>query len=377
MRPTKPRVSALARTLASLILGSTLALPAWSQILVGQTAGITGAVASSVKEATDGARLWLDAVNGKGGVNGQKIELRQLDDQFDPKVAVDNAKKLIDQGVVSLFLTRGTPHNQAIMPLLAEHRIPLVGPSTGAMVLHDPVNPWVFNVRAPYQREAERAIRHLSLIGIERIAIVQVDDSFGADAVVGALKGFTAVGRQPVAHLKYDRAKPDFAPLMPTLKQANPQAVLYIGSGTAVLDGMKALRAAGSRAQLVTLSNNASAGFIKGLGEIARGTIVAQVLPYERSMAAPIVKEAHALAAAKGLEGVTPAMLEGFVSAKVLVEGLRRAGKDPTREKLRTALEGIGKLDLGGLELSYSPTDHSGLDFADLSIIDADGKFRR
>jgi len=377
MTHTKRAGHRLAWTAFCMTALSALSAPAWAQLRVGQTAGVTGAVASSVKEATDGARLYFDAVNAKGGVAGQMIELQQLDDQFDPKLAVVNAKKLIDQGVIALFLTRGTPHTQAIMPLLTEYKVPLVGPSTGAMVLHQPVHPWLFNVRAPYQREAERVINHLSLIGLERIAIVQVDDSFGADAAGGALKGFTAVGRQPVAHLMYDRAKPDFAPLMPQLTAANPQAVLYIGSGTAVVDGMKALRAAGSRAQLVTLSNNASAGFVKGLGELARGTIVAQVFPYERSLAAPIVKEAHALATAKGMEGVTPAMLEGFASAKVLVEGLRRAGKEPTRATLRAALEGLNKVDIGGLELSYSPADHSGLDFADLSIVDASGKFRR
>ncbi len=358
---------------------AALCLPglATAQLRIGQTAGITGTVAASVKEATDGARLYFDAVNAKGGVAGQKLELVQMDDKFDAKLSAENAKKLAEQGVIALFLTRGTPNNQAIMPVLTEMKLPLVGPSTGAMALHDPVHPWLFNVRATYQREAERAIRHLSLIGIERIAIVQVDDSFGTDAVAGALKGFAAVARKPVAHEKYDRSKPDFGPVIPKIVAAEPQAVLYVGSGTAVIEGMKALRAAGSKAQMVTLSNNASAGFVKGLGDIARGVIVCQVFPYERSLSAPIVKEAHDLAVAKGLDGVTPAMLEGFASAKVLVEGLKRAGKTPTRESLRAGLESMSKIDIGGLEVSYSPADHSGLDYADLSIVGADGRFRR
>ena len=362
-----------ALVVASLFLPGLAA----AQLRIGQTAGLTGPVAAGVKETIDGAKLYFDAVNAKGGVNGQKIELVSLDDKFDPKLAAENAKTLIDQGVISLFLTRGTPHTQAVMPLLTEHKVPLVGPSTGAMVLHEPVHPWLFNVRATYQREAERAIRHLSLIGIERVAVVQVDDSFGADAVAGALKGFDAVARKPAAHVKFDRSKPDFAPLVPKVTAADPQAVLFIGSGTAIVEGMKALRAAGSRAQLVTLSNNASSGFVKSLGEMARGSVITQVFPYERSLAAPIVKEAHDLAVAKGLEGVTPAMLEGYASAKVLVEGLKRAGKTPTRDSLRSGLESMKKVDLGGLEISYSATDHSGLDYADLSIIGADGRFRR
>jgi branched-chain amino acid transport system substrate-binding protein len=349
-----------------------------AQIVVGQTAGFSGVVAAGVKETTDGARLYLDSVNEQGGVNGQKIELVSLDDKFEPKLAAENARKLItEHKVITLFLTRGTPHTQAIVPLLAEYKVPLVAPSTGAMVLHQPVNPMIFNVRATYQREAERAIRHLSLIGLERIAILQVDDTFGADAVQGAQKGFEAVGKQPLLLEKFDRAKPDYSVAAPKIAKADAQAVLFIGSGAAVADGAKALRDAGSRAQIVTLSNNASGGFIKQLGDNARGTIVTQVFPYERSLSAPIVKEAVDLMRAKGGTEVSPAMMEGFAAAKVLVEGLRRAGANPTREKLVTALNGIRKLDIGGMEVSFSPGDHTGLDYADLSIIGQDGKFRR
>lgn len=350
---------------------------ALAQIRIGQTAGFTGAVAAGVKETTDGAKLYLASVNEAGGVNGQPVELISLDDKFEPALAAENAKKLIDQGVTALFLTRGTPHAQAILPLLTPAKVALVAPSTGAMVLHQPVHPWVFNVRASYQREAERAIRHLSLLGIERIALVQVDDSFGADGATGALKGFEAVGRKPVAHEKFARDKPDLAPVVANVVKANAQAVMFIGSGAMVADGVKQLRAAGSRAQAVTLSNNASAGFIKSLGDHARGMVVTQVFPYERSMANLMVKEARDLLAAKGGGELTPAMLEGYAAAKVLVEGLKRAGKNPTRDGLRTALESFRKVDIGGLEVSFSATDHSGLDYADLAIVGEDGKFRR
>jgi branched-chain amino acid transport system substrate-binding protein len=366
----------LRKFLLATLVATGIAGTASAQFRIGQSAGITGAVAASVKEATDGARLYFDAVNARGGVSGQKIELISLDDKFDPKLTLENARKLIDQGVVSLFLNRGTPHTQGIMPLLTEAGVPLVGPSTGAMVLHDPVHPWIFNVRATYQREAERTVSHLSLVSVTRIAIVQVDDTFGADAVVGVLKGMKTAKLTPVAYEKYDRSKPDFGQVVPKVVAANPQAVIFIGSGTAIIDAMKALRVAGSRAQMVTLSNNASAGFVKGLGEYAHGTVVSQVFPSERSLGMPIVKEATGLAKAKGIE-LTPAMLEGFASAKVLVEGLRRAGRDPTRAGLKKALETLSRFDLGGLELSYSASNHTGLDYADLSIIGQDGKFRR
>jgi len=357
---------------------SSLAATAAAQIVIGQTAGFSGPAAAGVKETTDGAKLYIDSVNARGGISGQSIELVSVDDKFDPKLAAENARKLItEKNVVALFLVRGTPHTQAIAPLLAEYRVPLIAPSTGAMVLHKPVNPYIFNVRATYQREAERAIRHLSLIGMERIAVLHVDDSFGTDAVVGAASGFTAVGKQPVAIEKFDRAKPDFSAIAPKLAKQNAQAVLFIAAGAAVAEGTKALRDAGSPAQIVTLSNNSSSGFITQMGDNARGVIVTQVFPYERSIASPIVKEATEFAKAKGLEAMTPAMMEGFAGAKVLVEGLRRAGGTPTRDKLLNALNNMHKYDIGGMEVSYSTTDHTGLDFADLSIIGPDGKFRR
>lgn len=366
------------RRLVQLLLLAGAALPAAAQIVVGQTAGFTGPVAAGVEETTAGAKLYFNAVNAGGGVNGQPIKLVSLDDKFTPKLAAENARKLItEHAVIALFLNRGTPHTEAISPLLMEFKLPLVGPSTGAMVLHEPVHPYIFNVRATYQREAERAVQHLGLIGLTRIAILRTDDSFGADVAAGAVKGFAGAGLQPVMHETFNRVKPDFSTLAPMVAKTAAQAVVFIGSGAAVSDGTKAIRAAGSKAQIVTMSNNASGGFITQMGENARGTIVSQVFPNARSIAAPLVKEAIELAQAQGLDGVTPAMLEGFAAAKVLVEGLRRAGPAPTREKLLAALNGIRKFDLGGMELNYSPTDHTGLDFADLSIIGADGRFRR
>ena len=362
------------------LLALWLATPAaaWAQIRIGQPSGFTGAVAAGVKENTEGARLYLDAVNAKGGINGQKVELVSVDDQFDPKKTVVAATELLDkQGVVALFLNRGTPHAEALLPLLAERKVPLVAPSTGAMVLHQPVNPWVFNVRAPYQREAARAVEHLAGLGISRMVVLQTDDSFGADAALGANAGFDKVGQKPLWLEKFPRDKPDFTALAQKVRQSDAQAVLFLGSAGSVATGTRALREAGSKAQVVTLSNNASEGFIKLLGEHARGVIVTQVFPHERSVAYALTKEAMDLARTKGLPGVSPAMMEGFAAAKVLVEGLRRAGPNPTGPKLRDALEGLKSFDLGGLTLGYSPTDHSGMDFTDLAIIDASGKFRR
>ncbi|MFN4117618.1 ABC transporter substrate-binding protein [Acidovorax sp.] len=351
---------------------------AQAQILIGQTVGITGSAAATVAESMGGAALYIDSVNAKGGVGGQKIEIVSLDDKFDPKLTLENTRTLIEQkGVIGMFMTRGTPHTQGIVPVLEQHGVALVGPSTGAMVLHEPVSKYIFNVRATYQREVEKAITHLNTLGIKRIGVVHVDDTFGADGLAGALNGFKANSLEALFIEKFDRAKPDYTAIAPRVAGKQPQAVIFIGTGAAVVDGIKALRSAGVTGQIVTLSNNASGGFVKALGDSARGVVVTQVFPSERSLNYGFIKEAMDLARAKGVGDLTPAMVEGFVSAKVLVEGIRRAGPKPDRARLHAALEGLKKYDVGGLELSYSATDHTGLDFSDLSIIGSDGRFKR
>jgi len=363
------------------VLGAFLALAvvagAHADILVGQTVGVTGAVAATVKESMLGAQMYVDAVNAHGGIKGEKLTILTLDDGFDVKRALANTKTLVeDKGVVALFMNRGTPHTEAMIPLLEKYDVALIGPSTGAMVLRSPVKRQIFNVRSSYQREAEKAIEHLSTLGMTRIAVVHVDDSFGRDGLEGAAKGLSRAKLKPAAVAAFDRTKPDYTKVVAPVMAADAQAVVWIGSGTAVTDGIKALRAAGSTAQVVTLSNNASEGFVKALGDAAHGVIVTQVFPYERSVNYAFVKEAMDLAREKKVE-LSPAMVEGYASAKVLVEGLRRASPNPTRARLIGALEKMDRYDIGGLTVSYSPTDHSGLDFADLSIVGSDGKFKR
>lgn len=360
---------------AAAVMGVAM-LTARADLLIGQTVGVTGAVAATVKESMAGAQLYLDEVNARGGVHGEKVRLVTLDDMFDVQKAQANARTLIeDHGVLALFMNRGTPHTEAIYPLLEKHRVALVAPSTGAMVLHQPVRPYLFHVRATYQREAERAMAHLTGLGMQRVAVVHVDDSFGTDGLQGARNGLKKAGLEPVAVARFDRTRPDFTALLPQLKAAEPQAVLVIGSGTAVVQGLRALRQAGIGGQHLTLSNNASNGFIQLLGSDSRGIIVGQVMP--TSPAYPLVTQATALARARGFNEVSPAVMEGFAGAKVLVEALRRAGPKPTRASVHQALDNLGRFDLGGLVIDYRSNHHSGLEFAELTVIGASGKFQR
>jgi branched-chain amino acid transport system substrate-binding protein len=360
------------------IAATALQTPVWAQIKIGQTAGYSGAAASSVKETVAGAHLYLDHINAQGGINGQKIELVSLDDKFDPALAAENAKKLIaDSKVMALFLTRGTPHTEAIMPLLSTAGITLIAPSTGAMSLHSPVHPWVFNVRATYQREAEHLTRHLSVPGAHTVAVIQVNDSFGADVAPGVLKVFKELGKEPAAYELFDRKNPDFTAIATKVAAAKPLSVIFIGTGSTVAEGVKALRAAGSKATIATLSNNASSGFIKQMGENAANMIVSQVFPSPRSYKVAMAAEASQLAERKKIAELTPQMLEGFAAAKVLVAALKRCGNDISRSNIKKALETFNKVDIGGLEVSFSPTDHTGLRFSELSIVSAEGVFRR
>ena len=193
-----------------------LAGTAHGQIVVGQTVGVTGSVAATVKEAATGASLFIDSVNASGGIKGEKIQVVTLDDKFDVKQTVENARILIeDKKAVVLFMNRGTPHTEALLPLLSKYKIALVGPSTGAMVMHNPVQPYVFNVRSTYQREAQKAVDHLHTLGLTRIAVVHVDDSFGLDGLEGANKGFEKAKIKAAVVVKADRAKPDYTKIVP------------------------------------------------------------------------------------------------------------------------------------------------------------------
>jgi branched-chain amino acid transport system substrate-binding protein len=377
------------RKFASLVLIAALGLggvPAGAQVRIGQTSGFTGPVATSVAEINVGAKLYLDHVNSEGGIGGQPIELVSLDDKNQPALTLENATKLVaDPKVVALFLNRGTPHTQALMPLLAEAHIVLLAPSTGAMSLHSPVNPWIFNVRATYQAETERLTRHLGMTRLDKVALCYVDDSFGNDALQGALKVFKESGMKPTVAEAIDKAKPDYTACVQKIIENKQLGAVFIGTPISVATGVKALRAAGSSVTVATLSNNAASGFIKELGPYATGVIVSQVFPSERSLATPMIAEASRLAAAKNISQLTPAMIEGFAGAKVLVIALKKAAADGkgtlTRASVKKALESFNQVDIGGgaggVGVSYSPTDHSGLEYVDLSYIAADGTFRR
>ncbi|CAG9173924.1 ABC transporter substrate-binding protein [Cupriavidus pinatubonensis] len=346
-------------------------------IRIGQSAGVSGPVAGSVREQIEGAQVYLRAVNANGGVAGRRIELVTLDDGFDAKRTPGNVRKLIDdEKVFALFMVRGTPQNESILPIITTEKVPLIAPLTGAITLHRPVNRYVFNVRAKYQDEVARAVNHLSTSGMTRIAIVYANDGFGKDVYEGFTAALQARGAQPAAAASFARPMGDITQQVATVNKTDPQAVLVIGSGSEAARVIRDMRKAGSQAQFVTLSNNAADSFIKELGDDARGLIITQIVPGTNSSQMTLASEYRSLARQQGVT-LTNAGMEGFMSAKVLVEGLRRAGPDLTRERLVTALENLRDYDMGGILISYSPTRHTGSSFVEMSIVSSTGKLIR
>lgn len=375
----KPTLAAPLGALLLAVAGAVAAEPGVSadRILIGQTVSLTGQVAGAVKELNEGAKAYIALVNSRGGVHGRKIELLTMDDRFEPATAKANAETLVNkEGVFAMFLNRATPHTEAILPVLAPGGVPLVAPSTGAAIFHEPPNRLLFNVRAKYQDEVVKAIEHFDTVGVRSIGIAHVDDSFGRDSLAGFKRAMQARKLTPAAELTFDRAKPDIAATLAAILKANPRALIIVGSATTTADLIRGIRAAGNQMQVMTLSNNSSQAFVKNMGRDGVGVIVSQVTPAPHLVTTGLGQE-YKIAAKETGATVSYAAMEGFVAAKVLVEGLRRAGRNLTRDGFIRAMESMQKVDLGGLMVDYGPGDRTGSEFVELTMIGRDGRFIR
>jgi branched-chain amino acid transport system substrate-binding protein len=373
--------SPLARRLLLLTFGYVLAIASAhgqppAPIVIGQTTSLSGGPSASVQEMTMIANLYFASVNAQGGIKGRPIELVTLDDEYKPANARDNAIKLIEQHrAIGLFLSRGTATTAAMLPVLDKYGVPLIAPSTGAMSLHK--HPYVFNVRSSYQGEAQKLVEQIMGMGIARFGIISVDDAFGGDALKGVQSGLEKAGVKPVYSMKFDPKTKDFSAIVKDALKQETHAVIVIATNEPTIELIRGLRAGGNSGFVLTLSNNASQGFITKLGPAGKSVIVGQVFPGERNQAIPLVKEATQLLRGspkhKDLE-VSPAMLEGVAAAKVLVAALRRTSS-ATSKQLIEALESGTPFDVGwpGYPVIYSATDHSGLERADLAIVKVDG----
>jgi branched-chain amino acid transport system substrate-binding protein len=366
--------SLLAAVLAALGLGAQAQEGA--VLLLGQTADLSGPQAAPVKETIAAARAYFDKVNAQGGVNGRKIVLETMDDGFDPKRSVENAQKLIDEKhVLALFLFRGTANAEAMMPVILEKKTPMFAGVGSSMKMHEPMNRYLFNLRAPVQIEVASIVTQLASQGITDVAVVYTDDGFGKDALDGAKKTFEKFKITPKVVAAIPRGQTEVDAAVDQIAKAAPSATLGFCIPKICASIVKKLRAKGSFTQFFSLSNTSSTAYVSELGENARGVVVTQVMPYPFDARDPIGREYQQFAKEAGITESYGSM-EGYLSARIMTEALKRMGKNPSREGLVTAFESL-KLNLGGFLVGYSPQSRTGSEFVDLTMISKNGRFIR
>lgn len=354
---------------------------ALAEIVIGQVTPLSGPLAPTGSHIRAGAQLYFDAVNAKGGVHGEKIRLVTKDDAYKAAETVRLAKELINEvQPLALFGFVGTGNAEAILKdkILSNAGIPLVMIRSGASAVVKSGNQWLFITRASYEAEINKIIQQYSLTGYRTYAVLYQDDPFGLD-VLGSTEAL--VGKfdsKIVAKAGYKKNTTEVSEAVKTIAAAAPHAVIMISNTAASSEFLKQSRAAGNNAQFITISVTDAAQVVERIGkDVANGLALTQVFPDPESRSIPLTREImENFSKFKPSGEITPnqTLVEGYVGAKVLVEGLRRAGPKPTRQKLRDALEQIKDYDTGDLYVGFSPTNHSGVHYVDITIINREGK---
>ncbi len=370
----------LAAAISLLLSAAVLAEPGVSdkEIVLGQSAALSGPAKELGSEMRSGALLYFEQVNAGGGVHGRRIRLQTLDDGYEPERAAANTRKLIEEEkVLALFGYVGTPTSLAAQPLFTEAKVPFVGAFTGAQALREPFNRYVFNVRASYFDETEKIVEQLTTTGIKQIAVFYQNDAYGKAGLAGVERAMTKRGLKIAATATVERNTVDVAKAVAALSATRPDAIVMVSAYTSVAAFVKGMKKAGSAAQFHNVSFVGSRPLAAALGDEGVGVAIAQVVPFPWSGTLPVTREYQAQARAAGAKDFSFTELEGYIAARVLVEGLKRAGRELTRERLVTALESLSRTDIGGFQVDYSSSNHNGSTFVDLTIIGRGGKFLR
>jgi ABC-type branched-subunit amino acid transport system substrate-binding protein len=345
-------------------------------ILLGQSAAFSGPAAQLGIQMNLGTKAYFDHVNAQGGVFGRKIELKTRDDRYEANLCVENTKKFIEEDrVFALVSYVGTPTTAAAMPIFTEAKVPLVGPFTGAEVLRNPVNRYIFNVRASYYDETEKIVEQLVSTGNHKIAVFYQDDAYGQAGLKGVEIAMGKRNMKILALGKVERNTVKVQDAVKTINAAQPDGVVMISAYTSIAEFVREMKAAGSTTQFHNVSFVGSKALADALKDEGYGVAISQVVPFPWSPSVPIVKEYQEILSKAGNTDFNFSSLEGYIVAKVMVEGLKRAGKDLTREKLVSALEGMNRVDLGEFTVSFSPANHSGSKYVDLTMVGRAGKF--
>jgi ABC-type branched-subunit amino acid transport system substrate-binding protein len=323
-----------------------------------------------------GAEAYFDAVNKAGGVNGRKIKLISLDDGYEPDRARANTQKLISENkVLALFGYVGTPTSNASLPVFTEAKVPFIGAFTGAQSLREPFNRYIFNVRASYFDETEEIIRHLTQQGVTRIAVFYQNDGYGQAGLAGVERAMKKRNLTIAVKATVERNTVEVGKAVQELSKAGVAAVVMISAYKSCAAFIKEMQRVGSFPQFWNVSFVGSKALSGELGSEGRGVQISQVVPFPWSDTLPVVRDYQKRIGGEANFSFTS--LEGYIAAKVLVEGLRKAGKNLSRESLVDALAHHGTIDVGGFKVTYAPDNHNGSSFVDLTIISKNGVFKR
>lgn len=372
MNTIKPFLSALA---LFLLHGMASA----SDIVISQVAPLTGVLASTGKQMVVGGQIYFDHINATGGVNGQKIRLEVADDGYKVDETVRLTREALARPeVVALFGFAGTANVGQLLTdgVLNQGGAALVAPYTGGEPLRTPFNPWIFHVRAGYGDETEHMVQQVTTLGMKRVAVMYQDDGFGKAGLQGVERALAKRGLTLSAAAPYERNTDKVDDAVKTIRASDAQAVIMISVNKPTSAFIQRYREAGGGAQLYNISVVDPAEIVKLAGlKHAHGLGVSQVVPYPFMPAMPVVREYQQLLKKYAPnELVNYTSFEQFLGAKVLVEGLRRAGPRPTRAAVIKALESMGNFDLGGTVVRYAPDNRIGSRYVEVTVIGSSGK---
>jgi ABC-type branched-subunit amino acid transport system substrate-binding protein len=348
-------------------------------ILIGQSVSLSGPTGSLGQEMQAGAVAYFNHVNKQGGVNGRAIVLKTLDDGYEVDRTVANVKTLIDNdGVFALFGLRGTAHTNAAAKIFTPAQVPLFATFSGAQSLREPFNRYIFHVRSSYADETDAIFKQLSELKLNRIGVFYQNDGYGKE---GKAAAEAAVKKYQLTISAVGTVEPnssDVIGAVAAIARIQPQAVVMYASYKASAEFVRGMRKAQLYPQYMNLSIVGATALAKELGNDARGIGVSQVVPFPWNIGIPVVKEYQMVMKEQtGKSDYSFLTLESYLSARILVDGLRRAGRDLTREKLIAALETMHDASFGGFRVDYSRTHHAASRFVELTVIGKDGTILR
>ena len=348
------------------------------RIVLGQSAAFTGPAAQLGIQMNQGARLAFDAFNAAGGLNGQHIELLTLDDGYDPARCKANTEKFLAADVFALFGYVGTPTSLAALPLVKDGRTPFFGPFTGAMALREPLAKPIFHVRASYDDETALIVKQLTSLSLNRVAVFRQNDSYGQAGLDGVNKALKAQGLTPVSIGTVERNTVDVAAAVKAIVPAKPDAIVQISAYKSCAAFIREARKSGYGGTFYNVSFVGTQALADELGREANGIVVSQVMPYPYSQSVLITREYLAAIKAANDAKVRPnySSMEGYVAARVFIEGLKRTPR-LGYDAFVNAVESLQGLNLGGFTVNFGPHSHVASRFVELSMLTDGGGVRR